>query len=65
MQKMKANVFRSANNIRVGEVPRPSAGAGEAVVRITLTPPPCLRTTSSSIKSSRPMICSVRGAEAS
>ena len=37
MQKMKATVFHSANNIRVEEVPRPSAGVGEAVIRITLT----------------------------
>jgi alcohol dehydrogenase len=37
MQKMRANVFHGANNIRVEEVPRPSAGAGEAVIRITLT----------------------------
>jgi threonine dehydrogenase-like Zn-dependent dehydrogenase len=34
---MRANVFHGANNIRVEEVPRPSAGAGEAVIRITLT----------------------------
>jgi alcohol dehydrogenase len=34
---MRANVFRGPNNIRVEEVPRPSAGAGEAVIRITLT----------------------------
>jgi alcohol dehydrogenase len=37
MQKMKANVFHGTNNIRVEEVPRPSAGVGEAVIRITLT----------------------------
>ena len=37
MQKMKANVFHGPNNIRVEEVPRPRAGAGEAVIRITLT----------------------------
>ena len=37
MQTMRANVFHSANNIRIEEVPRPSAGAGEAVIRITLT----------------------------
>jgi threonine dehydrogenase-like Zn-dependent dehydrogenase len=35
--KMKATVFHSPNNIRVEEVPRPSAGAGDAVIRITLT----------------------------
>jgi alcohol dehydrogenase len=34
---MKANVFHGPNNIRVEEVPRPHAGAGEAVIRITLT----------------------------
>jgi alcohol dehydrogenase len=37
MQKMRANVFRGPNNIRIEEVPRPHAGAGEAVIRITLT----------------------------
>lgn len=37
MQTMKAAVFHSPNNIRVDEVPRPSAGVGEAVIRITLT----------------------------
>jgi len=37
METMKATVFHSANNIRVEEVPRPSAGVGEAVMRITLT----------------------------
>jgi alcohol dehydrogenase len=34
---MRANVFHGPNNIRVDEVPRPYAGAGEAVIRITLT----------------------------
>jgi len=34
---MKATVFHGANNIRIEEVPRPSAGVGEAVIRITLT----------------------------
>jgi alcohol dehydrogenase len=34
---MRANVFHAPNNIRVEEVPRPSAGVGEAVIRITLT----------------------------
>jgi alcohol dehydrogenase len=34
---MRANVFRGPNDIRVEEVPRPSAGVGEAVIRITLT----------------------------
>jgi threonine dehydrogenase-like Zn-dependent dehydrogenase len=37
METMKATVFHSANNIRVEEVPRPRAGIGEAVIRITLT----------------------------
>jgi alcohol dehydrogenase len=34
---MRANVFHGPNNIRVEEVPRPHAGAGDAVIRITLT----------------------------
>ncbi len=37
MKTMKACVFRGVNNIRVEEVPRPRAGAGEAVIRVTLT----------------------------
>ena len=37
MQTMKANVFRGPNKIGIEEVPRPSAGSGEAVIRITLT----------------------------
>src|SRR6476661_7862326 len=37
MQTMKANVFRGPNKIGVEEVPRPSAGVGEAIIRITLT----------------------------
>jgi alcohol dehydrogenase len=37
MQTMRANVFHGPNDIRVEEVPRPIAGAGEAVIRITLT----------------------------
>ena len=37
MAKMKANVFRGKNDIRVEEVERPSAGIGEAVIRVTLT----------------------------
>jgi threonine dehydrogenase-like Zn-dependent dehydrogenase len=37
MEPMRATVFHSANNIRVEEVPRPSAGVGEAVIKITLT----------------------------
>lgn len=34
---MKANVFRGKDDIRVEEVPRPRAGVGEAVIRVTLT----------------------------
>jgi threonine dehydrogenase-like Zn-dependent dehydrogenase len=37
MAKMKANVFHGKNDIRVEEVERPSAGIGEAVIRVTLT----------------------------
>jgi threonine dehydrogenase-like Zn-dependent dehydrogenase len=37
MEKMKALVFRGVNDIRVEEVPRPRAGVGEAVIRVTLT----------------------------
>ena len=35
--KMKANVFHGKNDIRVEEVEKPRAGAGEAVIRVTLT----------------------------
>jgi len=35
--KMKANVFRGKNDIRIEEVEKPRAGVGEAVIRITLT----------------------------
>jgi len=34
---MRANVFRGPNDVRVEWVPRPRAGVGEAVIRITLT----------------------------
>ena len=37
MQTMRANVFHGVNSIAVEEVPRPRAGVGEAVIRITLT----------------------------
>jgi Threonine dehydrogenase and related Zn-dependent dehydrogenases len=37
MKTMKATVFHSANSISVEEVPRPGAGVGEAIIRITLT----------------------------
>src|ERR1700687_1479067 len=35
--KMRANVFRGVNKFGVEEVERPSAGVGEAVIRVTLT----------------------------
>ena len=34
---MKANVFRSPGKFAIEEVERPRAGAGEAVIRVTLT----------------------------
>jgi hypothetical protein len=34
---MKATVFHGVNDIRVEEVPRPTLGPGEAVIRVTLT----------------------------
>jgi threonine dehydrogenase-like Zn-dependent dehydrogenase len=34
---MRANVFHGPNKIGIEEVPRPRAGVGEAVIRITLT----------------------------
>lgn len=37
MEKMKACVFHAENDIRVEEVPRPTCGAGEAIIRVTLT----------------------------
>ena len=37
MRTMKANVFYGPNKIGIDEVPRPSAGGGDAVIRITLT----------------------------
>ena len=37
MEKMRANVFRGVNEFRVEEVEKPRAGAGEAVIRVTLT----------------------------
>jgi threonine dehydrogenase-like Zn-dependent dehydrogenase len=36
-KRMKANVFRGVNDIRIEDVPRPHAGPGEAVIRVTLT----------------------------
>src|SRR5215470_11340463 len=37
MNTMRATVFHGGNDIRVEEVPRPHAGFGEAVIRVTLT----------------------------
>ncbi|HJT19291.1 MAG TPA: alcohol dehydrogenase catalytic domain-containing protein [Nitrospira sp.] len=37
MKTMRANVFNGVNQYGVREVPRPRAGVGEAVVRVTLT----------------------------
>lgn len=37
METMRATVFHGKDNIRVHEVPRPRAGAGEAVIRVTMT----------------------------
>jgi alcohol dehydrogenase len=37
MEKMRANVFYGVNEFRVEEVEKPSAGIGEAVIRVTLT----------------------------
>ena len=37
MKTMRATVFHGVNDIAVEEVPRPHAGVGEAVIRITLT----------------------------
>jgi alcohol dehydrogenase len=37
MATMRAAVFHGVGDIRVDDVPRPTAGVGEAVVRITLT----------------------------
>lgn len=37
MLKMRATVFHGANDIRVEEVERPRASAGDAVIRVTLT----------------------------
>jgi threonine dehydrogenase-like Zn-dependent dehydrogenase len=37
MNTMRACVFRGPNEIRVEHVPRPRAGVGEAVIRVTLT----------------------------
>ena len=36
-EKMKANVFHGKDDIRVDEVEKPRADAGEAVIRVTLT----------------------------
>jgi len=37
MERMRATVFHGKDQIRVEEVERPRAGAGEAVIRVTLT----------------------------
>ena len=37
METMRANVFRGKNDIHVQEVEKPRAGAGEAIIRVTLT----------------------------
>ncbi len=37
MEMMRATVFRGVGDIAVEEVPRPHAGVGEAVIRVTLT----------------------------
>jgi len=37
MAKMRANVFHGVGDFRVEEVERPRAGAGEAVIQVTLT----------------------------
>jgi alcohol dehydrogenase len=37
MKTMRATVFHGVNDIRVEDVPRPKAGPGEAVIRVTLT----------------------------
>ena len=37
MNKMRANVFQAKNTFEVREVPRPTIGPGEALIRITLT----------------------------
>ena len=34
---MKANVFRNVNEFGIEEVERPRAGAGDAIIRVTLT----------------------------
>jgi alcohol dehydrogenase len=37
MEKMRATVFRGANNFHIEEVAKPHAGVGEALIRVTLT----------------------------
>ena len=37
METMKAVVFNGVNDLRLEEVPRPRAKAGQAVIRITAT----------------------------
>ncbi len=38
-QTMKANVFRSLSEFGIEDVPRPTAGFGEAVIRTKLSQP--------------------------
>lgn len=37
LENMRANVFRGINQVGIEEVPRPRAGPGEAVLRVTMT----------------------------
>src|SRR6476660_8946692 len=37
METMRAAVFHGVNDIRVEEVPKPSPGVGEDLIRVTLT----------------------------
>jgi alcohol dehydrogenase len=37
MEKMRATVFRGVNDLRIEEVARPTAGPGDAIIRVTLT----------------------------
>jgi hypothetical protein len=37
MENMRANVFRGIINFHIEEVEKPHAGAGEALIRVTLT----------------------------
>ena len=37
MSTMRAAVFHGVNDVRLEEVPRPQAGPGDAVIRVTMT----------------------------